>query len=106
MTNSDCFKINNKSPIKVENKIRIEKRVYNDPPSLSLLVDELSYLPFDRIGLDKQRIRDWLTFHLSIGATSVLVPLQPSFRIFKEFAKSLVVVNDPAQKSSRNDATV
>ena len=47
MPNSDCFKINNKSPIEVENKIRIEKRVYNDPPSLSLLVDQFSYLMFE-----------------------------------------------------------
>ena len=56
MPNSECFKINNKSPIEVENKVRIEKRVYNDLPSLSLLTDQFSYLMFDKIGLDKQRI--------------------------------------------------
>ena len=49
MPNSGCFKINKKSPVELEKKVRVEKRVYNDPPRLSL-VDQLSYLMFDRIG--------------------------------------------------------
>ena len=93
MPNSDYFKIDNKSLIDVENKIKVETRVYNDPPSLSLLVDQFSYLMFDRIGLDKQRIRDWLTLPPQYWYT------QSSFRIFKAFAKSLVVVNDPAKRA-------
>ena len=48
---------------------------------------------FNRNGLDKQRIRDWLALPPQYWC------IQSSFRILKDFATSLVVVNDPAERA-------
>ena len=61
------FKIDNKSLVELKEKIKFEKRVNDGVPSLASLVDKFSYLMFHRIGLDEQRIRDWLSLPPQIG---------------------------------------
>ena len=42
-----------------------------------------------KLGLDKQRIRDWLSL------TAKYWRNQSGCKIFQDYAKSLIVVNDP-----------
>ena len=95
MPNSDYFKIDNKSLVELKEKIKFEKRVNDGVPSLASLVDKFSYLMFHRIGLDEQRVRDWLSLPPQYWCT------QSSFKLFQDFAKTLVVVNDPAERAVR-----
>ena len=64
-----------------------------DPPNLTPLVDEFSFLMFSFSELTEERIKDWLS----------LSPLfwhkQPSFKIFEKYAISLIVVNDHSEKA-------
>ena len=70
-------------------KINIGKK----PLSLSVLVDDFSYLIFDMIGLDKQWVKDWLSLPPKYWHT------QSCFKSFQKYAETLIFVNDHSERS-------
>ena len=63
------------------------------PSSVALLVDEFSYLMFDRIGLEEHRIKNWLLLPPEYWFT------QSVFKNFQNYTKSLIVLNDHLKSS-------
>ncbi|XP_065680271.1 uncharacterized protein LOC124806608 isoform X1 [Hydra vulgaris] len=88
MPDPDFFKHRSKDRIDEINIINNMK-----VPTLSLLVNEFSYLIFSMIGLDNQRVRDWLSLPPQYWHT------QSSFKNFENFAKMLIVVNDHSERA-------
>ena len=63
------------------------------PPSLAPLVNSKSYFIFASLGMQEDRIRDWLQIPVQFW------PTQTCYRKFKEFCLQLTVVNDPAERA-------
>ena len=58
---STWYNTKNKSKIDIKDKTKMGNKISEHNSSLTLLVDEFSYLMFDRIGLEEQRIKDSLS---------------------------------------------
>ncbi|XP_065679118.1 uncharacterized protein LOC136093876 [Hydra vulgaris] len=93
MPTSTWYNTKNKSKIDIEDKTKMGNKISENPSSLALLVDEFSYLIFDIIGLEEQRIKYWLSLPPEYWFT------QSVFKNFQNFAKSLIVVNDHSERS-------
>lgn len=81
--------------IDVRSKVNIDPTQIN-PPSLAPLVDELSLFLMSCAGLDGDQIEDWLQVPVSVWAH------MSGYKKFLSFAKIMVVVNDPAERSVGN----
>ena len=90
---STWYNTKNKSKLDIKDKTKMGNEISKHPSSLALLVDEFSYLMFARIGLEEQRIKDWLSLLPEYLFT------QSVFKSFQNYAKSLIVVNDHSERS-------
>ena len=87
------FKTENKQKKDIEKLLKIELNIHQQIPSLASLVDEFSWLMFDMIGIKDQRIDDWLTLPPQYSHT------QSTYKLFLNFVKSIVSVNDHAERA-------
>ena len=58
---STWYNTKNKSKINIKDKTKMGNEISEHPSSLALLINEFSYLMIDRMGLEEQRIKDWLS---------------------------------------------
>ena len=93
MPRSDYYKPENKVKQDIKEICKINTNIGKKPPSLSALVDVFSYLIFDMIGLDKQRVKEWLSLPLYYWYT------QSCFKSFQKYAETLIFVNDHSEWS-------
>ena len=84
MPSSDYYKPENKVKQDIKEIYKMNTNIGKKPSSLSALVDVFSYLIFDMIGLDKQRVKDWLS-------------LPPKYW-YTIYAETLIFVNDHAYR--------
>ena len=94
MPKADQFKNENKVKKDIRKELKLAVNIASsDPPSLASLVDEFSYLMFSFIGLEEERIKDWLSLPPQFWHT------QSSFKSFQKYANSLIVVNDHSERA-------
>ena len=77
---STWYNTKNKSKTDIKDKTKMGNEISEHPSSLALLVDEFSYLMFDRIGLGEKRIKDWLSLPPEYWFT------QSFFKSFQNYA--------------------
>ena len=88
MPDSDFFKHRHKGQ---RDMISVIEKM--NTSTLAPLIDKFSYLMFSIIGLDDQRVRDWLSLPLQYWH------FQFSFQNFQKFAKTLILVNDHSERA-------
>ncbi|XP_065657658.1 uncharacterized protein LOC136082397 [Hydra vulgaris] len=93
MPSSDYYKPENKVKQDIKEIYKMNTKIGKKPPSLSALVDVFSYLIFDMIGFDKQRVQDWLSLPPNYWHT------QSCFKSFQKYAETLIFVNDHSERS-------
>ncbi|XP_065679431.1 uncharacterized protein LOC136093970 [Hydra vulgaris] len=93
MPRAEHFKNENKEKKDIRKEIEKNASTEKDPPSLAPLVDEFSYLMFSFCGLTEERIKDWLSLPPQYWHT------QSSFKIFENYANSLIVINDHSERA-------
>ena len=93
MPKVEHFKNENKEKKDIRKEIEKYASTEKDPPSLAPLVDEFSYLMFSFSGLTEERIKDWLSLPPQYWHT------QSSFKVFENYANSLIVVNDHSERA-------
>ena len=64
-----------------------------NPPNLAPLVNEFSYFIFSFSELTEERIKDWFSLPPPYWHT------QPSYKIFENYAKTLIVVHDHSERA-------
>ena len=93
ISSSDNYKPGNKVTQDIKETYKMDTSIGKKPSSLSALVDVFSYLIFDMIELDKQRVKDWLSLPPNYWYT------QSSFKSFQKYAEILIFVNDHSERS-------